>query len=66
MDNTEIPPSNSGHAAEGRKYKGFGENDKRKVYDNIHGFIYFKQIIWDFIDTRHFQRLRKIKQLGCL
>lgn len=39
---------------------------KRKVYDNIHRFISFPQRVWDFIDTPHFQRLRKIKQLGCL
>lgn len=41
-------------------------DEKRKVYDNIHGFIYFPKLIWDFIDTPHFQRLRRIKQLGCL
>jgi HD superfamily phosphohydrolase len=32
----------------------------------VHGWIYFDQEIWSFIDTPEFQRLRKIKQLGCL
>lgn len=43
-----------------------GGSEKRKLWDNIHGFIYFDQIIWMFIDTCMFQRLRNIKQLGCL
>ena len=50
----------------GSKIKSKGKDYQRKVYDNIHGFIYFDQVIWDFIDTLHFQRLRKIKQLGGL
>lgn len=36
----------------------------RKVYDNIHGFIHFDKLIWLFIDTPIFQRLRNIKQNG--
>lgn len=38
----------------------------RKVYDTIYGFIFFPELIWEFIDTPEFQRLRNIKQLGCL
>lgn len=41
-------------------------NEKRKLWDNIHGFIYFEGLVWKFIDTCMFQRLRNIKQLGCL
>jgi HD superfamily phosphohydrolase len=41
-------------------------DETRKVYDNIHGFIEFPQKVWNFIDTKEFQRLRNIKQLGCL
>lgn len=50
----------------GSKLKQRVKDYKRKVYDNIHGFIYFDQTVWDFIDTPHFQRLRRIKQLGNL
>ena len=39
---------------------------QRKVYDAIYGFISFPQEIWDFVDTPHFQRLKNIKQLGCV
>jgi HD superfamily phosphohydrolase len=38
----------------------------RKVLDNIYGFIEFDKDIWRFIDTLEFQKLRYIKQLGCL
>lgn len=41
-------------------------NRHRKVYDTIYGFISFPKLIWEFVDTPHFQRLRNIKQLGCL
>lgn len=41
-------------------------NSHRKVYDTIYGFISFPKLIWEFVDTPHFQRLRNIKQLGCL
>ena len=39
---------------------------ERKVFDSIYQFISFPIDIWRFIDTPHFQRLRNIKQLGCL
>ena len=34
--------------------------------DEIYGFISFPKMIWEFIDSPHFQRLRNIKQLGDL
>lgn len=40
--------------------------DERKVNDFIYGFIYFPKIAFRFVDTPYFQRLRNIKQLGCL
>lgn len=40
--------------------------ENRKVFDSVYGFIKFPREIWEFIDTPHFQRLRNIKQLGCL
>ena len=40
--------------------------DERKVYDAIYGFISFPKEIWEFIDSPHFQRLRNVRQLGCL
>ncbi|KII96196.1 hypothetical protein PLICRDRAFT_151364 [Plicaturopsis crispa FD-325 SS-3] len=36
----------------------------RGVKDPIHDLIEFDQFVWDFVDTRQFQRLRYIKQLG--
>ncbi|KAH8115674.1 hypothetical protein DFH11DRAFT_1299236 [Phellopilus nigrolimitatus] len=36
----------------------------RTIKDPIHDFITFSPLIWTFIDTRQFQRLRAIKQLG--
>ncbi|KAL5530824.1 hypothetical protein ACEPAF_7082 [Sanghuangporus sanghuang] len=36
----------------------------RTIKDPIHDFITFPAYIWSFIDTRQFQRLRAIKQLG--
>lgn len=36
----------------------------RTIKDPIHDFITFPSYIWTFIDTRQFQRLRAIKQLG--
>jgi hypothetical protein len=48
----------------GRGHKQEEDDYSRKVYDNIHGFIYFGRTVWQFIDTAHFQRLRKIKQLS--
>ena len=35
------------------------------MYDPLYGFISFPKLIWKFIDTPHFQRLKNIKQLGC-
>lgn len=35
-----------------------------EIYDNIHGIIEIPQYIKNIIDTKEFQRLRKIKQLG--
>lgn len=40
--------------------------DETKVCDAIYDYIYFEQLVWDLIDTPHFQRLRKVKQLACL
>lgn len=37
-----------------------------KVVDAVYGIIYLPPIVRDFIDTPHFQRLRKIKQLGLI
>ncbi|MCL4117405.1 UNVERIFIED_CONTAM: hypothetical protein GTU68_066153, partial [Idotea baltica] len=34
--------------------------------DSVYGFISLPKLVWEFIDTPHFQRLRHIKQLGCL
>eukprot|EP01017_Pseudomicrothorax_dubius_P046440 TRINITY_DN8181_c0_g1_i1.p1 TRINITY_DN8181_c0_g1~~TRINITY_DN8181_c0_g1_i1.p1 ORF type:complete len:509 (-),score=70.18 TRINITY_DN8181_c0_g1_i1:40-1566(-) len=36
----------------------------RKINDPIHGFIRFEPSIWKFVDTRQFQRLRDVKQVG--
>lgn len=39
--------------------------EKRVIRDCIHGYIHIDdQIIWDCINTREFQRLRRIRQLG--
>ena len=37
---------------------------KNIIRDNIHLDIYAPQFIFDLIDTKEFQRLRRIKQLG--
>lgn len=44
----------------------FKKTDEIKVMrDVIHGYIHIDlQVIWDLIDTREFQRLRRIHQLG--
>src|SRR4029078_11818532 len=41
-------------------------NDKEKMFkDPVHDYIYvFDKLIWDLINTRAFQRLRRIRQLG--
>ncbi|KAI0269351.1 hypothetical protein BC834DRAFT_865983 [Gloeopeniophorella convolvens] len=36
----------------------------RSISDNIHGYVTMGPHVWDVVDTRHFQRLRHIKQLG--
>ncbi|ARU61914.1 hypothetical protein CBW65_13385 [Tumebacillus avium] len=40
--------------------------DKEKVFkDPVHDYIYVQdRLIWDLINTRAFQRLRRVKQLG--
>ena len=39
--------------------------EKKVFKDAIYGYIYIEyQIIWDLINTKEFQRLRRIKQLG--
>ena len=35
-----------------------------EIYDNLHGIIEIPDFIKTIIDTKEFQRLRKIKQLG--
>ncbi len=40
-------------------------NEKKVMRDVIHGYIHVDyQIVWDLINTREFQRLRRISQLG--
>jgi HD superfamily phosphohydrolase len=65
-ENTIVPVSIKYQQVSGFKRTQKNAKEIRKVYDNIHSFIYFPQLVWDFVDTPHFQRLRKIKQLGCL
>lgn len=36
----------------------------KTVYDPIHGHMTFAKEMWSIIDTPHFQRLRKLKQLA--
>ena len=39
--------------------------EKRVIRDCIHGYIHIDyKVIWDCINTREFQRLRRIRQLG--
>lgn len=38
----------------------------KKYMDPIHGYIGLDKIYWDIIDTEQFQRLRYLKQLGCV
>ena len=39
--------------------------EKRVIRDPIHGYIHIsEQLIWDLMNTREFQRLRRIRQLG--
>ncbi|VDB84659.1 unnamed protein product [Peniophora sp. CBMAI 1063] len=36
----------------------------RHIHDSIHGAVEFGPHVWRIVDTKHFQRLRHIKQLG--
>ncbi|KAI0285127.1 hypothetical protein BGY98DRAFT_947337 [Russula aff. rugulosa BPL654] len=36
----------------------------RSICDNVHGYVTMGPHVWRVVDTRHFQRLRHIKQLG--
>ena len=39
--------------------------EKRVIRDPIHGYIHIEDsVIWDCINTREFQRLRRVRQLG--
>ncbi|KAI0317682.1 hypothetical protein OF83DRAFT_1120014 [Amylostereum chailletii] len=40
------------------------KNRERHIKDPIHDYMEFGPHIWKVVDTRHFQRLRQIKQLG--
>ncbi|MFP4459458.1 MAG: HD domain-containing protein [Candidatus Zixiibacteriota bacterium] len=39
-------------------------NRKRRILDNLHGLIYLTELEYKLVQTKHFQRLRHIKQLG--
>ncbi|KAI0002899.1 hypothetical protein BJV74DRAFT_813935 [Russula compacta] len=39
-------------------------NNMRSISDNIHGYVTMGPHVWSIVDTKHFQRLRHIKQLG--
>ncbi|KAF8485125.1 HD-domain/PDEase-like protein [Russula ochroleuca] len=36
----------------------------RAICDNVHGYVTMGPHVWKVVDTKHFQRLRHIKQLG--
>ena len=64
----EISEEQSGHSAKICAITGL-EFKKRRMRDSVHNLIEFKAnqlgcIIWAIIETRYFQRLRRIKQLG--
>jgi len=42
----------------------FELSEKPPIFDNVHGFIHLTDLEWDVVDSRPFQRLRNIKQLG--
>jgi HD superfamily phosphohydrolase len=43
----------------------FGITEEKVFKDPVHKYIYVQdQIIWDLINTKEFQRLRRIRQLG--
>lgn len=39
-------------------------NNMRFITDTIHGYVTMGPHVWSVVDTKHFQRLRHIKQLG--
>ena len=39
--------------------------EKRVIRDPIHGYIHIEdKVIWDLINSKEFQRLRRVRQLG--
>ncbi len=39
--------------------------EKRVIRDPIHGYVHIEdKVIWDLINTKEFQRLRRVRQLG--
>jgi len=36
----------------------------RSISDNVHGYVTLGSHVWSVVDTKHFQRLRHLKQLG--
>jgi HD superfamily phosphohydrolase len=48
-----------------RKAMSFTMKEEKVFKDPVHKYIYVQdQIVWDLINTREFQRLRRIRQLG--
>ncbi|KAI9512761.1 HD-domain/PDEase-like protein [Russula earlei] len=39
-------------------------HNMRSINDNLHGYVTLGPHVWSVVDTKHFQRLRYIKQLG--
>ncbi|KAH9963277.1 hypothetical protein BC827DRAFT_1194617 [Russula dissimulans] len=39
-------------------------DNMRSISDNIHGYVTLGPHLWSVVDTKHFQRLRHLKQLG--
>jgi len=42
----------------------FELSEKPPIFDNVHGFIHLTDLEWEIVNSRPFQRLRNIKQLG--
>ncbi|MBR6958264.1 MAG: HD domain-containing protein, partial [Erysipelotrichaceae bacterium] len=39
--------------------------EKRVIRDPIHGYVHIEdKVIWDLLNTKEFQRLRRVRQLG--
>ena len=53
--NNPIPPFSSSK-----------DTPTKTVYDPIHGYIKFPDLMWQIIDTPQFQRLRNLKQLATI